>query len=95
MPQDVTEEHLKEGARNCIVNYSGVLPGENVLIWIDKFEPPEPGVTEAMVEAAEEIGANVTLLQDRAPEFRLGERISTTTEAVSYTHLTLPTILLV
>lgn len=81
MPQDVTEEHLKEGARNCIVNYSGVLPGENVLIWIDKVEPPEPGVTEAMVEAAEEIGANVTLLQDRAPEFRLGERISTTTEA--------------
>ena len=82
MPEPgVNEAHLKEGARNCVLNYSGIGPGENVLVWIDRDEPPEPGVAEAMIEAAEEAGATVTLLQDRAPEFRLGERMSAATEA--------------
>lgn len=77
----VDEAHLKEGARNCVLNYAGIRPGENVLVWVDRAEPPEAGVAEAMIEAAEEAGANVTLLQDRAPEFRLGEHLSATAEA--------------
>ncbi len=79
--QAVNESHLKEGARNCVLNYSGIQPGETVLVWIDRQAPPEPGVAEAMVEAAEEAGARVTLFEDRPPEFRLGERLSAAAEA--------------
>ncbi len=49
---DVNEAQLKEGARNCVLNYSGIGAGENVLVWIDRDEPPESGVAEAMIEAA-------------------------------------------
>ncbi|MFQ5693234.1 MAG: hypothetical protein ACE5IM_09350, partial [Nitrospinota bacterium] len=76
-----SEAHLREGARNCVLHYSGVQPGERVLVWIDEAAPPEPGVAEAMIEAAEEAGARVTILKDRPPQFRLGEPLRAATEA--------------
>jgi len=79
--KNVNESHLKEGARNCVLNYSGIKSGENVLVWIDRDAPPEAGVVEAMIEAAEEAGACVSLFEDRSPEFRLGERLSPMAEA--------------
>ncbi|MFQ5913574.1 MAG: hypothetical protein ACE5JS_10360 [Nitrospinota bacterium] len=79
--ESVNESHLKEGARNCVLNYSGVRPGEDVLVWIDREAPPEAGVKEALIEAAEQAGARATVLEDRPPVFRLGERLSATTES--------------
>lgn len=72
---------LMEGARNCVLHYSGIRPGEEVLVWTDRSGRVEPEVVSAMAVAAEEAGARVAILSDRPPVFRLGERMAPPVEA--------------
>lgn len=64
--------HLMVGAKNCVTGYSGVQPGEAVLIWTDGSPEVHDRVIEAIVVAAEEAGASVSVLEEQPPIFRLG-----------------------
>ncbi len=67
---------LMEGARNCVVGYTGVKKGENVVIYTDRSGKVDPLVVEAMILATEEVGAKAIVINERAPIYRLGEHLS-------------------
>lgn len=67
---------LFEGARCCVKGYTGVRPGEEVLLWTDRSARVHPEVVDALAAGVIDAGARVTILNEDAPFFRFGEPLS-------------------